>query len=169
MHLIIDVPESEAASAPAILRVIRTAPAWHVEVGDGGPVYVAIFDEFPRSLDPVIQLLGAARDLSRVRVAIDGRHVSNVTELWSVLLCYQESLAAQDKEAYCAQRAREVGDAAGCPVRTCAARCPFICARCFQVVGERGGLPIIEQLRHIAVQAEAEWCPNLRLPPAPRP
>jgi hypothetical protein len=169
MRLTVGVPESEAAATPAILRLIRAASAWQVEAEEEGPVYVAVFDEFPRSLDPVIQLLDAASDLSRVQVSIDGRQVANVTELWSVLLCYQESLGEQNKEAYCARRAGQVGEAAGCPVRTCVVRCPFICARCFQVVRERGGLPMIEQLRHIAIQAEVEWCPNLRLPPQSLP
>ena len=164
MQLTVSIPESEAASLPATLRLIRAAPARQVEAGEEGPVYVAIFDDFPESLDAVIRLIDAASTLQGVRVSIDSRHVGSVTELWSVLLCYRESLSEQDKDAYCARRAGRVGEASVCPVATCSVRCPFVCSRCFQVIRERGGIPIIEQLRHIAVQAEVEWCPNLRLP-----
>jgi hypothetical protein len=38
--------------------------------------------------------------------------------------------------------------------------------RCLQVVREIGASPVCAQLKAIAIQAEAEWCPNLKMPPS---
>jgi hypothetical protein len=97
-----------------------------------------------------------------VRATINRREIANLTKFWSALICYRESLWEENPQTHCARQANRVGDEAGCPVRTCHARCPFICARCLQVVREQGAVQVAEQLRQIAERAEVDWCPNLR-------
>ena len=166
MYLTVWLPESAVVAAPAALAAARFAPIFHrIDKGEGGAkAYLAVFADLPVGLDVALRLIGEIVDLPDVRMGINGRRVVSVTKFWNALLCYRDSLWEQDKEDYCARQADRVGEAAGCPVWTCQARCQFICACCFQVVRKSGAPPVADQLREIALQAEVEWCPNLQLP-----
>lgn len=158
------IPESDAATFPSVRILARLAPVFDTE-GEGTPrTYVAEFPDLPEYLDQAIRLIGEVINLPGVLVTIEGRAVANLTQFWSALLCYQNSLGEHDRQAYCARQADRVGEAAGCRVWTCQARCQFICTRCLQVVRKSGAPPVSDQLRQIAIEAEVEWCPNLRLP-----
>jgi hypothetical protein len=162
VHLTISIPEAQLIEAPAVLRLIRMATACEVEADERGPLYVALFDDFPQSVDLVARLIEAADDLRDVCITVDARPVVSRTKFYNTLLCYRDSLMASDPSAYCAGKAARIGDAGGCPDRACVSHCQFICTRCFQVTREQGMAPVMDQLRAIAVQAEVDWCPNLR-------
>jgi hypothetical protein len=125
---------------------------------------MAIFPDLSLSFDLVERLIGAASELPDVQVSIDERPVKSLTKFLSALRCYRESLAELDPQAHCAREAARIGDAGSCPHRACVSHCQFICTRCLQVVREIGAPPIRAQLKAIAIQAEVEWCPNLRMP-----
>jgi len=163
VRLTIAIPEAQFVEAPAVLRLIRMAPACQVEGGEQGPAYVALFDDFPQSIDLVIRLVEAASNLRDVRITVDARPVLSPTKFYNTLLCYRESMGVPDPEAYCASQAARVGDAGGCPDRACVSHCQFICSRCLGVSRDRGAPPLSVQLRAIARQAEVDWCPNLRI------
>ena len=164
MRLTIAIPEAQIVEAPAVLRLIRMAPACEVEADEQGPAYAARFDDFPRSVDLAARLIEAACDLRDVRITVDARPVLSRTKFYNALLCYRESVGVSDLEAYCARQAARVGEAGGCPDRACVSHCQFICSRCLQVVRESGAPSVAVQLQAIARQAEVEWCPNLQLP-----
>jgi hypothetical protein len=166
MDLTVWIPQSAAASSPSLFGLARMAPVLRIESERQIVAYVAVFPHLPRSLDAASQLLGEAVNHPSVRVTINGRRVASVTRFWSALLCYRDSLEEQDPLAYCARQAARVGGEAGCPDQTCMAHCQFICTRCLQVVRESGAPPVRAQIHDIAVRAEVEWCPNLRLPNA---
>lgn len=164
MHLTVRIPETDAAVLSAALPLAHLAPA-HALLGGSGTekIHVATFDDLEQSLDQAVRLVDEVIGLPRVQVSINHRPVANLTKFLSALLCYRESLGEQEKAAYCGRQADRVGEAAGCPVWTCQARCPFICTRCLQVVRQEGAPPVTDQLKAIAVLAEVDWCPNLRL------
>jgi hypothetical protein len=98
---------------------------------------------------------------------INGRRVENPTKFWTALLCYADSLREPDPRAYCQRKSARLSDVAGCPSATCVSHCQFICTRCLAVTRESGAPPVSVQLRTIALQAEVEWCPNLRFANGP--
>lgn len=163
MRLTIAIPEAQLVNIPAVLKLIRMAPACEMDTDGQGPVYVACFDDFPQSVDLVARVIEGAWDLQDVRITVGGRPVMSRMKFYNALLCYRDSLTASDPSTYCAGRAERVGDARGCPNQACVSYCQFLCARCFQVAREQGAPPVMDQLRALAVQAEVEWCPNLRI------
>ena len=126
--------------------------------------YVAIFPDLSLSFDLVERLIEAAAELPDVHVLIDERPVESLTKFLSVLRCYRESLIELDPHTHCARQVARIGDVGSCPDRACVSHCQFICMRCLQVVREIGAPPVCAQLKAIAIQAEVDWCPNLRLP-----
>lgn len=165
MRLIVWIPESKAEAFPAALGVARLAPAFRPVEGEGpSRAYMAVFGDLPQSLDVAVRLIGELINLPGTRVIMNGRPVANLTKFWSGLICYSESLEERDPQAYCTRKAARLGEASGCPDRACLSHCQFICTRCLQIVRESGAPPVSEQLRAIAVHAEVDWCPNLRLP-----
>jgi hypothetical protein len=162
VHLTIAIPEAQLFEAPAVLRLIRMAPAYEVVAEEQGPAYVALFEDFPQSVDLVARLIEETWDLREVLITVGVRPVLSRTKFYNALLCYRESLGTPDPEAYCARQAAKVGEAGGCPDRTCLSHCQFICTRCMRVARERGAPPMLVQLQGIARQAEVDWCPNLR-------
>lgn len=163
MRLTIAIPESQIVEAPAVLRLVRMAPACEVEADEEGPAYVARFDDFPQSVDLAARLIEGACDLRGVRITVDAQPVLSRTKFYNALLCYRESMGVPDQEAYCARQAAKVGEAGGCPDRACMSHCQFMCSRCLGVAREQGAPPISVQLQAIARQAEVDWCPNLRM------
>jgi hypothetical protein len=164
MRLALRIPQSESEMLPLVLSLARSAPTFRIETKGRMPAYMAIFPDLSLSFDLVEQLIGAAAELPDVQVSIDERPVEGLTKFLSALRCYRESLAALDSQAYCARQAAKIGDAGSCPDRACVSHCQFICTRCLQVVREIGAPSIQSQLKAIAIHAEVEWCPNLRLP-----
>jgi hypothetical protein len=126
--------------------------------------YTAIFPDLSLSFDLVEQLIEAAAELPNIQVSIDERPVEGLTKFLSALRCYRESLIELDPRAHCARQVARIGDVGSCPDRACVSHCQFICMRCLQVVREIGTPSIHAQLKVIAIQAEVEWCPNLRMP-----
>lgn len=164
MRLALRIPQSESETLPLVLSLARSAPMFRTEMEGRTPAYTAIFPDLSLSFDLVERLIGAAAELPDVRVAIDERPIKGLTKFLNALRCYRESLADLDPQAHCARQAARIGDAGSCPHRACVSHCQFICMRCLQVVQEIGALPIRSQWKAIAIQAEVEWCPNLKLP-----
>ena len=165
ISLTVRIPETEEALLSAALPLAHLAPRYQLIGREGAlRVHVAHFPDLPSEIYQAARLIGEVLSLPQVSVTVNSRSVVNLSKFLSALLCYGESLGEQDKGAYCARQADRIGEAAGCPVWTCQARCPFICARCLQLVRNAGAPPVEEQLKTIAVLAEVDWCPNLKLP-----
>ena len=164
MRLALRIPQSESEALPLVLSLAHSAPMFRTEKEGRTLVYTAIFPDLSLSFDLVERLIEAAAELPNIQVSIDERLVESLTEFLSVLRCYRESLAELDPHAHCARQVARIGDAGSCPDRACVSHCQFICTRCLQVVREIGAPPIRSQLKAIAIQAEVEWCPNLRIP-----
>ena len=163
MHLSIAIPEAQAVDAPALLKLIRMAPAWDAEADDLGAEYVAFFDDFPASAEIVARMIEEAWDLRDVHITLESRPVVSRINFYAALRCYQESLKAPDAEVYCLQQAETVGADRGCPERSCLSHCRFICSRCMGLSREYGAPPMGSQLLEMARRAEVDWCPNLRI------
>jgi hypothetical protein len=162
MRLTIGVSAAEVRKLPSLFLLMLTACAETEGEGLSGET-VATLEDFPAELDLALELVEAVNQLRQARVSMDGRPVTNLHKLWSALSCYRESLAEADPRVYCLRQAARVGEAGGCPDHTCASPCPFICARCFQDVGDRGETSRADRLRMIAVDAMVDWCPHLPL------
>ena len=163
MRLSIAIPEAQVVEAPALLRLIRMAPACEIEASELGSAYVAVFDNFPASVEVVTQLIEEAWDLHDVRIMLEHRLIVSRINFYIALRCYHESLGASNPTAYCHQQSAKVGTERGCPDRSCVSHCQFICSRCVGVSRYRDARPISAQLRDLARQAEVDWCPNLRI------
>lgn len=164
MRLSIAIPEAQVVEAPALLRLVRMAPACDVEADEQGALYVAIFEDFPKSVEPVARLIEEAWDLHDVRITLDGRSVRSRINFYVALLCYRRSLDATDPVVYCLQQSAKVGADGGCPDRSCVSHCQFICSRCVGVSRDRQAGSVQIQLMELARHAEVDWCPNLRIP-----
>ena len=163
VRLSIAIPEAQALEAPALLRLVRMAPACEIEAGEQGALYVALFDDFPTSAEIVARVIEEAWDLRNVHITVDGRPVLRRINFYIALLCYRKSLDAPDAAAYCRKRSAEIDADRGCPDRSCVSHCQFICSRCVGLARDRGGTAMFAQLQEIARQAEVDWCPNLRI------
>lgn len=163
MHLSIAIPEAQVVEAPALLRIVRMAPACDVEADEQGASYVALFDDFPKSVEIVVRLIEEAWDLRDVHITLEGRPVASRINFYAALRCYHESLSAPDAAAYCLQQAAKVGTDGGCSDRSCLSHCRFICSRCVGLSRDRGAPPVSIQLLELARRAEVDWCPNLRI------
>jgi len=139
------------------------APACDVEADEQGASYVALFDDFPKSVEIVARLIEEAWDLRDVRITLDSRPVASRINFYAALRCYHESLSAPDAAAYCLQQAAKVGTDGGCSDRSCLSHCRFICSRCVGLSRDRGAPPVSIQLLELARRAEVDWCPNLRI------
>jgi hypothetical protein len=137
------------------------APACDVEADEQGASYVALFDDFPKSVEIVVRLIEEAWDLRDVHITLEGRPVVSRINFYIALRCYHESLGASDPEAYCRQQAAKMDKDGGCPNQSCVTHCQFICARCVGLSRDRGAPPIPIQLLELARLAEVDWCPNL--------
>lgn len=162
MRLDVRVPAAAVRERPNLFLLMLAACAETRGEGPARETSVTL-EDFPAQLDLALDLVEAVNQLPQVRATMNGRPVADLNKLWSTLSCYRESLVEADSRAYCRRQAARVGEAGGCPDRSCVSSCPFICARCFQLVGDRGGTPSADRLRMIAVEAEVEWCPNLSL------
>ncbi|MEK9139413.1 MAG: hypothetical protein AAB308_00025, partial [Nitrospirota bacterium] len=125
--------------------------------------YVALFDDFPKSVEIVVRLIEEAWDLRDVHITLEGRPVASRINFYVALRCYHESLGTPDAKAYCLQQAAKVGTDGGCPDRSCVSHCQFMCSRCVGVSRHPGASLIPTQLLDMARQAEVDWCPNLRI------
>ncbi len=163
MHLSIAISEAQVVEAPTLLRIVRMAPACDVEADEQGASYVALFDDFPKSVEMVTRLIEEAWDLRDVHITLEGRPVVSRIHFYAALRCYHESLDTPDAKAYCLQQAEKVGADGGCPERSCPSRCQFMCSRCVGLSRERGAPPMASQLLELARRAEVDWCPNLRI------
>lgn len=163
MRLTIAIPEAQVVEAPTLLRIVRMAPACDIEADEQGAAYVAVFEDFPNSVEIVARLIEEAWDLRDVRIMLDSRPVASRINFYVALRCYYESLGAPDAKAYCHRQAAKVGTDGGCPDRSCASHCQFICSRCVGVSRHLGASLIPIQLLDMARQAEVDWCPNLRI------
>jgi hypothetical protein len=179
MNLIVRIPGSASQSVPHAIGLARMAPGFMHDVR-GGYDYrtmntlfmreghgedcsdVAIFPDLPQSLDVAIRLIEAVVDIPNIWVSMNARRVAGITKFWSVLICYRDSLDAPDPRQYCAGTSKRFTDIRGCPDHACLSPCQFICIRCMDVERDRGAGSVRAQLDALAVQAEVDWCPNLR-------
>lgn len=164
MRLALRILHSKSEALPLVLSLAHSAPMFQTETEGRTSVSTAIFPDLSLSFDLVERLIGAAAELPDVQVSIDERPVESLTKFLSVLRCYRMSLAELAPQVHCARQVARIGDAGNCPDRVCVSHCQFICMRCLQVVREVGAPPVRAQLKTIAIQAEVEWCPNLRIP-----
>jgi hypothetical protein len=164
MRLALRIPPSESEALPLVLSLAHSAPMFRAEAEGRTMAYVAIFPDLSLSFDFVERLIEEAAELPDVQVSIDDRPVKSLTKFLSVLRCYRESLAELDPQTHCARQVARIGDVGSCPDRACVSHCQFICMRCLQVVREIGAPSVRAQLKAIAIQAEVDWCPNLRVP-----
>lgn len=163
MRLSIAIPEAQMLDAPTLLRLVRMAPVCDAEVDEQGAEYVAFFDDFPTSAEIVMRMIEEAWDLQDVHIILEGRPIKSWINFYVALRCYHESLSAPDVKAYCRQQVANVGAEGGCSERSCLSHWRFICSRCAGLSRDRGAPQISSQLWELARQAEADWCPNLRL------
>ncbi len=165
MVLTVSIPESDSAVASAAIALAQMAPHYRaIESTGRSRLHIATFPDLSSALDPAILLVGEATNLEGGGATIDGRPIVNLNRFWSTLICYRDSCAAPDPHDYCSKLSARLSPLSGCPKQSCASHCQFICTRCLGVARETGSPPLSTQLRAIAVQAEVEWCPNLRLP-----
>lgn len=162
--LSIQITESGDEGFPAALSLARTATTLEIKSDGKGRSYLAVFADLTESLDQVIRLFGELVKISGVQATIDDRRIDSLTQFWSALLCYRESLDEPNPHDHCLRKSVRVSDVSGCPDRTCVTHCQFICTRCLDLAHNTGSPPMAVQLLAIARQAEADWCPNLRLP-----
>jgi hypothetical protein len=164
VHLSIAIPEAQVVEAPALLRLVRMAPTCDVEADEQGAAYVAVFEDFPKSVEIVARLIEEAWDLHDVRITLGVRPVVSRINFYVALRCYHESLGALNAATYCRQQAAKVGSDGGeCPDRSCVSHCQFICSRCVGLSRHQGAPPMPVQLMDMACAAEVDWCPNLRI------
>lgn len=163
MRLSIAIPEAQAVEAPALLRLVRMAPACDIGADEQGAEYVAVFEDFPKSAGVVARLIEEAWDLHDVKILLEERPVASRINFYLALRCYHESLSATDVGAYCLQQSSKVGSDGGCPDRSCVSHCQFICSRCVGVSRDRPASPVQVQLMELARHAEVDWCPNLQI------
>ncbi|NGZ08030.1 MAG: hypothetical protein CV088_01410 [Nitrospira sp. LK70] len=163
MRLSIAIPEAQVVEAPALLRLVRMAPTCDVEAGEQGVLYIALFEDFPKSAELVVRLIEKAWDLRDVLIRLDGRSVRSRINFYVALLCYRRSLDAPDPVAHCLRQSAKVRPDGGCPDRSCLSNCQFICSRCAGVSRGRHTGPVPMQLMELARNAEVDWCPNLRI------
>jgi hypothetical protein len=157
-NLVIRIPGATADLFPDLVLLATLAPVFSVDTEEGDDVFVAAFPH-----------------LQGPWVSINARRVTRSTRFWRALLCYRESIDEPDAHRYCATKAGKVVDAEACPDPTC----QFLCSRCIGVVRGQGASSVLVQvgkkpvsasgragekpLDMIAIQAEVDWCPNLRL------
>lgn len=163
MRLSIAIPEAQAVDAPALLRLVRMAPGHDIAADEQGPVYVALFENFPDSTETVAMLIEEAWDLHDVRIMLEDRPVDSRAKFYLALRCYQESLNSPDAETHCRQQVEKVGRDGRCPDHSCVSYCRFICSPSVGLGREWGGPARLAHLWDIARQAEVDWCPNLRI------
>ena len=163
LTLVIRIPGATADLFPELVLLAKLAPVFSVDTKDGDDVFVAAFPHLPHAIDLALRLVGEATKVEGPWISVNGRRVIRPTRFWTALLCYRESLAEAGARDYCADQARRVADVGACLERSCLSRCQFICTRCHAVSFERGATPVLAQLQAIAIRAEVDWCPNLRL------
>ena len=164
MRLALQIPHSKSEALPLVLSLCRSAPMFRTETEGRISMSTAIFPDLSLSFDLVERLIEAAAELPDVQVSIDDRPIESLTKFLSVLRCYREIFTELDPQTHCARQVARIGDVGICPDRSCVSHCQFICMRCLQVVREIDAPPVRAQLKTIAIQAEVEWCPNLRMP-----
>jgi hypothetical protein len=155
MRLSVAISEARVVRAPALLRWMRTAAAYWVESDEEGALYIAVFNDFPKSVEAVARLLAEADDLRDVRIALEGRPIVNRASFYESLLCYGQSFRVSS-ESYCRRQAMIVRDEGSCADRSCASPCWLICSTC--LVRPRDQRSSFAEL---ACHAEVEWCPRL--------
>lgn len=162
MHLSIAISESRTSNVPALLRWLRTAASHSVEADEEGALYVAMFHDFPQSVEAVAGLLSEVDDFSGVRVVLDGRPIEDVSNFYTALLCYWQSLRTGGGEC---RRFLEDSGRMFCPDHTCLPRCWIVCTMCYDLTSDQGGHPARTNMisfAELVQRSEVAWCPNLR-------
>ncbi|MCP9442708.1 MAG: hypothetical protein NNA20_08945 [Nitrospira sp.] len=163
MHLSVAISESRTSNVPALLRWLRTAAACSVEADEEGTLYVAMFNDFPQSVEAVAGLLSEVDDFSGVRIVLDGKPIENVPNFYTALLCYWQSLRTGGGE--CRRFLEDSRRSGFCPDHTCLPRCWIVCTTCCALLGDQGDRPTRANtisLAELAQRSEVAWCPNLR-------
>jgi hypothetical protein len=160
VNLVVHVPEPSAETVPYVQTLMKMAPSFTIE----GQDWVAIFPRLPDAIDRALQIVGEAVRLPDAWASVNGRRFSSLLRLWTRLECYRESLDVPTPELHCLGKAAKHNLLEGCLGPTCPVPCQFVCAPC-RVEMQDGGIPPSHSfLRQLSVQAEVEWCPNLKLP-----
>ena len=163
MHLSVAIPEAQVVEAPALLRLVRMAPAHEMGADDQGPTYVALFEDFPAGVETVIRLIEETWELHDIHILLDGWPITSRIGFYAALRCYQESLSVPDVNQYCLQQARQVATTRRCLNQSCEPRCQFICATCAKLSRNPHSCGISIQLEELARRTDVDWCPHLGL------
>ncbi len=163
MRLSVAISEARVVRTPALLRWMRTAAAYWVESDEEGALYVAVFNDFPKSAEAVARLLSEADDLRGVRIALDGRPIVNHAFFYESLLCYGRSLRASSDD--CRRWAMIAKADRSCADRSCVSPCWLICSACLIGSRDQRSAQRVEasSFAELARHAEVEWCPRLHL------
>jgi hypothetical protein len=162
MYLIVRIPRSASQSFPHAIELARMAPSFTREGHGDDWSDVAMFTELPQSLDLAVRLIDAVVDIPDVWVSMHAKRVAGITNFWSALIHYRESLDALDPRQYCAATAKRYTDVRGCPDHAWLSPCQFICPRCIGVERHRGAESVQAEVQALAVQTKVDWCHNLR-------
>lgn len=163
MNLVVHVPEAAGETAPYLQTLMKTAPSFTIE----GQDWISIFPRLPDAIDRALQIVGEAVRLPDAWASMNGRRFSSLLRLWTRLECYRESLDAPSAELHCLRKAAKHNLLEGCLGPTCPVPCQFVCAPCRVELQERGAPPACSFLHQLSVEAEVDWCPNLRLSSQP--
>ncbi|MCP9455787.1 MAG: dipeptidyl peptidase 3 [Nitrospira sp.] len=97
MNLSVAISEAQTSNVPALLRWLRTAAAYWVEADEEGTLYVAVFDDWPKSAECVLRLLSEVEDLHNVRIALDGQPIADQTTFYQELFAsFLSSLSGEE-------------------------------------------------------------------------
>lgn len=164
MNLVVHIPYRADEESASALSLARQAPTFTTEWVHDEKMAIAIFPSLPFGIEGAVKLVGEAVRLAGAWASIETKPVSTLTKLWQRLVCYRESLDAQDPLRYCREQSALFNTLVGCEALRCPVACQFMCRPCMRMEPEAGGLLPEERFVVAAELAEIAWCPRLRLP-----
>ena len=127
-------------------------------------VAIAIFPSLPTGIDLAVQLVGETVRVPHAWASLNAKPMSSLTKLWQRLVCYRDSLPAEDPARYCRERSALFNTLVGCEDHHCPVPCQFICTPCMHVAQDGAAGRSDRPYRVAAELAEIDWCPRLKLP-----
>jgi hypothetical protein len=164
MHLVVHIPYRLDEDSARALSLARQAPSFTMEWVDDQKVAVAIFSSLPDGIEEAIQLVGEAVPFSGAWASMDSKRASSLTKLWQRLVCYRDSLSAEDPRRYCREKSALFNVLVGCVEHRCPVPCQFICTPCMGMPQEEATICPEKRFEVAARVAEIDWCPRLKLP-----
>jgi len=164
MHLVVHIPYCHDEDSVRALSLARQAPSFTMEWINQRKVAVAIYAALPAGIEGGIRLVGEAIRLSDAWASMDAKPVLSLAKLWQRLVCYRESLYAEDPKQYCRERSALFNHLVRCEEHHCPVPCQFVCTPCMKMEQVGTAVTPTDRYRAAAELAEIEWCPRLQLP-----